>query len=134
MGIRGSSLALVLPLVADRERLLPRQLPDTTGLDLREQERYWVVSPASYRARPPRPFAGRAAARTRSRRRIELLTVPRQQCVRQGREEDYHGIAIHPRHLSWYERVVLKRQKHCSSLDRLLSIVPKLTPRAPANR
>lgn len=54
-------------------------LPDTTGLDLREQERYWL-------------------------------------CVRQGREQDYHGIAIHPRHLSWYERVVLKRQKYCASL------------------
>jgi MFS family permease len=50
-------------------------LPDTTGLDLREQERYW-------------------------------------QCVRHGREADYHGIAIHPRHLSLFERVVLKRDKN----------------------
>lgn len=33
------------------------------------------------------------------------------QCVRAGRESDYHGIAIHPRHLSWYERVVLKRDR-----------------------
>ena len=50
-------------------------IPDTTGLDLREQERYWEF-------------------------------------VREGRESDYHGIAVHPRHLSWYERVVLKRNKN----------------------
>lgn len=50
-------------------------IPDTTGLDLREQERYW-------------------------------------QFVRQGRQDEYHGIAIHSRHLSWYERVVLKRHKN----------------------
>ncbi|GAA5859566.1 hypothetical protein JCM5353_001507 [Sporobolomyces roseus] len=50
-------------------------LPDTTGLDLREQERYW-------------------------------------RCVRSGHPELYHGIAIHPRHLSWYERVVLKRNRY----------------------
>ena len=31
------------------------------------------------------------------------------QCVRQGRADAYHGVAIHPRHLSWYERTVLKR-------------------------
>ncbi|GAA5995758.1 uncharacterized protein JCM10292_004728 [Rhodotorula paludigena] len=49
-------------------------LPDTTGLDLREQERYW-------------------------------------RCVRAGHPEQYHGIAIHPQHLSWYERVVLKRDR-----------------------
>lgn len=47
-------------------------IPDTTGLDLREQDRYW-----SY--------------------------------VREGRQHDYHGIAVHPRHISLYERVVLKR-------------------------
>lgn len=47
-------------------------LPDTTGLDLREQERYW-------------------------------------QFVSTGREEEYHGIAIHPQHLSLWERVVQKR-------------------------
>ncbi|BGP13522.1 hypothetical protein JCM10213_005364 [Rhodosporidiobolus nylandii] len=50
-------------------------LPDTTGLDLREQERYW-------------------------------------RCVRAGKPELYHGVAIHPRHLSWWERVVLKRHQH----------------------
>jgi hypothetical protein len=49
-------------------------VPDTTGLDLREQERYW-------------------------------------QFVREGRQADYHGIAVHPRHLSWYERLVLHRHR-----------------------
>ncbi|PKI84522.1 hypothetical protein MVES1_001956 [Malassezia vespertilionis] len=47
-------------------------LPDTTGLDLREQERYWEF-------------------------------------VMAGRPEDYHGVAVNPRHLSLFERVVLKR-------------------------
>jgi hypothetical protein len=47
-------------------------IPDTTGLDLKEQDRYWRY-------------------------------------VREGRPEEYHGIAVHPRHLSWYEKVVLKR-------------------------
>ncbi len=57
-------------------------IPDTTGLDLREQERYW-------------------------------------ECVVNGREQDYHGVAIHPRHLSLYERVVLKRHRHYDpELDR----------------
>lgn len=42
-------------------------LPDTTGLDLREQDR-------------------------------------RFQFIREGRPEDYHGIAIHPQHLSLWER------------------------------
>lgn len=43
-------------------------LPDTTGLDLKEQERRWAY-------------------------------------IRSGREHEYHGIAVHPQHLSWYERV-----------------------------
>ena len=43
-------------------------LPDTTGLDLKEQERRW-------------------------------------QFIRAGRESDYHGIAVHPKHLSLYERL-----------------------------
>jgi hypothetical protein len=43
-------------------------LPDTTGLDLKEQERRW-----SY--------------------------------IRAGRENEYHGIAIHPKHLSLWERI-----------------------------
>lgn len=42
-------------------------LPDTTGLDLKEQERRWAF-------------------------------------IRAGREHDYHGVAIHPKHLSLYER------------------------------
>ncbi|GAM90483.1 hypothetical protein ANO11243_085270 [Dothideomycetidae sp. 11243] len=42
-------------------------LPDTTGLDLKEQERRWAF-------------------------------------IRAGRDYDYHGIAIHPRHLSYWER------------------------------
>lgn len=43
-------------------------LPDTTGLDLKEQERRWAF-------------------------------------IRSGRENDYHGIAIHPKHLSLWERM-----------------------------
>ena len=42
-------------------------LPDTTGLDLKEQERRWRY-------------------------------------IREGRETEYHGIAIHPKHLSLWER------------------------------
>ena len=41
-------------------------LPDTTGLDLKEQERRW-------------------------------------QFIRTGRESDYHGVAVHPKHLSMWE-------------------------------
>lgn len=43
-------------------------LPDTTGLDLKEQERRWAY-------------------------------------IRSGREHEYHGIAIHPKHLSLWERM-----------------------------
>lgn len=43
-------------------------LPDTTGLDLKEQERRWAF-------------------------------------IRAGREKEYHGIAIHPQHLSLWERL-----------------------------
>lgn len=42
-------------------------LPDTTGLDLKEQERRWMF-------------------------------------IRQGRDNEYHGVAIHPKHLSLWER------------------------------
>jgi hypothetical protein len=42
-------------------------LPDTTGLDLKEQERRWNF-------------------------------------IRTGRESEYHGVAVHPQHLSLYER------------------------------
>ncbi|KAJ5081722.1 hypothetical protein NUU61_009986 [Penicillium alfredii] len=47
-------------------------LPDTTGLDLKEQERRWEF-------------------------------------LRAGREDEYHGPAVHPKHLSWYERWVLRK-------------------------
>ena len=43
-------------------------LPDTTGLDLKEQERRWAY-------------------------------------IRAGRESEYHGVAIHPQHLSLWERM-----------------------------
>ncbi|KZF23675.1 pi-transporter A-1 [Xylona heveae TC161] len=43
-------------------------LPDTTGLDLKEQERRW-------------------------------------QFIREGREDEYHGVAVHPKHLSLWERM-----------------------------
>lgn len=57
-------------------------IPDTTGLDLREQDRYWAF-------------------------------------VREGRAGEYHGIAVHPRHLSFWERVVLKRGRaYDPELDR----------------
>ena len=43
-------------------------MPDTTGLDLKEQERRWAF-------------------------------------IRAGREQDYHGVAIHSKHLSMWERM-----------------------------
>ena len=43
-------------------------LPDTTGLDLKEQERRWAY-------------------------------------IRAGREHEYHGVAVHPRHLSLWEQL-----------------------------
>ena len=43
-------------------------LPDTTGLDLKEQERRWAY-------------------------------------IRAGRSHEYHGVAVHPRHLSLWERM-----------------------------
>ena len=43
-------------------------LPDTTGLDLKEQERRWRY-------------------------------------IREGKSEEYHGIAVHPKHLSLWERL-----------------------------
>ena len=57
-------------------------IPNTTGLDLREQERCWHF-------------------------------------VREGRAQDYHGVAVHPRYLSWFERTVLKRHlAYNAELDR----------------
>ncbi len=29
--------------------------------------------------------------------------------IQQGRAQDYHGVAVHPRHLSWFEKAVLKK-------------------------
>lgn len=43
-------------------------LPDTTGLDLKEQERRWKY-------------------------------------IRDGKESEYHGVAVHPKHLSLWERM-----------------------------
>ncbi|GAA5921454.1 hypothetical protein JCM6882_001229, partial [Rhodosporidiobolus microsporus] len=64
-------------------------LPDMTGLDLREQERYWC-------------------------------------CIRQGKPGLYHGVAIHPRHLSWYERVVLKRDRYYDSAQNRINRLKEL--------
>ena len=64
---------------------------DTTGLDLREQERYWL-------------------------------------CVREGRPQDYHGIAIHKRHLSLWETWVLRRHKYYDpGLDKQTKIMEMRT-------
>lgn len=62
-------------------------VPDTTGLDLREQERYWEF-------------------------------------VMAGRAEDYHGVAVNPRHLSWFEIFVLRRHlAYNPELDRQQKLV-----------
>lgn len=55
-------------------------LPDTTGLDLKEQERRWNF-------------------------------------IRQGRESEYHGIAIHPKHLSLWERLRGVGKNYDADLD-----------------
>lgn len=55
-------------------------LPDTTGLDLQEQERRW-------------------------------------HCIRQGREHDYHGVAVHPKHLSLWERMRGVGKHYNAALD-----------------
>jgi hypothetical protein len=55
-------------------------LPDTTGLDLKEQERRWNY-------------------------------------IRAGREHEYHGIAIHPRHLSLWERFRGIHKNYNAELD-----------------
>ncbi|RDW60139.1 putative inorganic phosphate transporter [Coleophoma crateriformis] len=56
-------------------------LPDTTGLDLREQERRW-------------------------------------QYIREGRSDEYHGIAVHPKHLSVWERLRGQGKHYNPELDR----------------
>lgn len=55
-------------------------LPDTTGLDLKEQERRWWY-------------------------------------IRNGREQDYHGIAIHHKHLSVWERIRGVGKQYDAKLD-----------------
>lgn len=55
-------------------------LPDTTGLDLREQDRRWMY-------------------------------------MRQGREHEYHGVAVHPKHLSLWERWTGKGKHYNPELD-----------------
>jgi Sugar (and other) transporter len=55
-------------------------LPDTTGLDLREQERRW-------------------------------------QYIREGRENEYHGPAVNPKHLSLYENLTGKGKQYNPELD-----------------
>ncbi|KAH9879340.1 hypothetical protein J1614_002779 [Plenodomus biglobosus] len=55
-------------------------LPDTTGLDLKEQERRWAH-------------------------------------IRAGRENDYHGIAIHWKHLSWWERLRGQHKGYNAAMD-----------------
>jgi len=55
-------------------------LPDTTGLDLKEQERRWMY-------------------------------------IRTGRSEEYHGIAIHPAHLSLWERLMGVGKQYDPELD-----------------
>ena len=55
-------------------------LPDTTGLDLKEQERRWAY-------------------------------------IRDGREEEYHGPAVHPKHLSVWERLRGKGKYYDAELD-----------------
>jgi len=57
-------------------------LPDTTGLDLKEQERRW-------------------------------------QYIREGREPEYHGIAVHPKHLSVWERMRGVGKHYNPELDRI---------------
>ena len=38
--------------------------------------------------------------------------------IQQGRAGDYHGVAVHPRHLSLFEKAVLKRHRqYCRQAD-----------------
>jgi Sugar (and other) transporter len=55
-------------------------MPDTTGLDLKEQERRWAF-------------------------------------IRAGREKEYHGVAIHPKHLSLWERICGVGKAYDAELD-----------------
>ena len=39
--------------------------------------------------------------------------------IREGRPWDYHGVAVHPRHLSWWEIFVLRvHEQYNPELDR----------------
>ena len=55
-------------------------LPDTTGLDLKEQERRWAF-------------------------------------IRAGRGHEYHGVAVHPKHLSLWERIRGLGKQYDADLD-----------------
>jgi hypothetical protein len=55
-------------------------LPDTTGLDLKEQERRWMY-------------------------------------IREGRSAEYHGVAVHPQHLSLWERIRGQGKAYDPGLD-----------------
>ncbi|KAK5088506.1 hypothetical protein LTR05_002726 [Lithohypha guttulata] len=55
-------------------------LPDTTGLDLKEQERRWAF-------------------------------------IRAGRAQEYHGVAVHPKHLSAWERFRGLSKQYDADLD-----------------
>jgi len=57
-------------------------LPDTTGLDLKEQERWWAY-------------------------------------IRAGRGDEYHGIAVHPNHLSLWERFRGMGKHYNPELDKI---------------
>lgn len=84
-------------------------LPDTTGLDLREQVRFHLQHSLL--------------------RLIADSVLPQERywrCVRAGHPELYHGIAIHPRHLSWYERTVLKRNRHYDPVQDRLDRIEEL--------
>ncbi|SZF06072.1 unnamed protein product [Blumeria hordei] len=61
-------------------------VPDTTGLDLEEQERRWAL-------------------------------------IRAGRENEYHGIAVHSKHLSLWERMRGVGKSYNPDLDRAHRIV-----------
>ncbi|CZS89007.1 hypothetical protein WAI453_010435 [Rhynchosporium graminicola] len=60
-------------------------LPDTTGLDLKEQERRWTY-------------------------------------LRAGRGDEYHGIAVHPKHLSMWERWTGVGKSYDPALDKASKI------------
>ena len=55
-------------------------MPDTTGLDLKEQERRWAF-------------------------------------IRNGRGHEYHGVAVHWKHLSWWERMRGLSKQYDAELD-----------------